>query len=175
MNVFFKCFFYDWQRKKEVYSCSAENHEFSVNFVLSSLIIYPLWVTCIKAVLWNLFLKMSKHEELRHTLLNKCSHRKLKFSNPYIIASWWYKPLIFQTQTIIWFTRIYSLKYQRSKTWSCKDKGFKNQSFRKELISFIIFVFAAQNPIENPTIHSSMLSPLSNQGSVMCLLSILNQ
>ena len=39
---------------------------------------------------------------------------KLKFSNPYIFATCWCKPLIFQTWTIL-SNIVYSLKYQRSK------------------------------------------------------------
>ena len=43
---------------------------------------------------------------------------KIKFSNPYIVATWWCKHLIFQTSNIR-FNRIHSLKYLRSTTLGC--------------------------------------------------------
>ena len=45
---------------------------------------------------------------------------KLNFCNPYIFATWWWKPLIFQTY-IIWSNSIRSLKYLRSPTLGCND------------------------------------------------------
>ena len=50
---------------------------------------------------------------------------RFKFINPYILATWWCKPLIFQTY-IIWSSRIHSLKYLRSTAL-----GWKHISIRK--------------------------------------------
>ena len=47
---------------------------------------------------------------------------KLKFSNPYIFANWWCKPLIFQTR-VICPNRNHNLKYLRSTTLYCKEVG----------------------------------------------------
>ena len=45
-------------------------------------------------------------------------YNKLTFSNSYIFAIWWCKPLIFQIFTF-WSNRINSLKYQRSRRMGC--------------------------------------------------------
>ena len=60
---------------------------------------------------------------------------KLKFSNSYIFASWWCKPIIFQTY-VIRSNRIHSLKKQMSTTSGCKDTRIKKLSLLQELISF---------------------------------------
>ena len=51
----------------------------------------------------------------------------LWFSNIYIFATWWCKPLIFQTK-FIWSNRIHGLDHLRSTTLGWKDIGLKNQS-----------------------------------------------
>ena len=50
---------------------------------------------------------------------------KLKFSPPYIFATWCSKSLIFQT----WSSRICSFKYLRSTTLVCEDKGVRKSEF----------------------------------------------
>ena len=50
---------------------------------------------------------------------------KLEFSNFYIFAILWWKPLIFQIW-INWSNRIYTLKYVGSKRSGCKDIGVEN-------------------------------------------------
>ena len=60
-----------------------------------------------------------------------------KLSNPYIFATRWCKPLIFQTK-IIGSNNIHSLKYLRFTTLRCKDIGIR----KSELPWFLkIFVF----------------------------------
>ena len=54
---------------------------------------------------------------------------KLKYSNPFIVATWWCKPLIFQTYLEIEFSRNHSLKYRRSATLGCKDIGIRKLEF----------------------------------------------
>ena len=49
---------------------------------------------------------------------------KLEFSNLYIFATGWRKPLIFQTY-MIWSNRNHSLKYVRSMSLGCKDIGIR--------------------------------------------------
>ena len=60
---------------------------------------------------------------------------KLAFSNPYIFETWWCKPLLFQTWTIIWSNRINSLNYQRSRKTGWKE--LENQSLWQKLNSFM--------------------------------------
>ena len=71
-------------------------------------------------------LKLRKELSFRH---------KLKYSNSYIFATWWCKPLIFQTYNIS-SNIIYSLKYQRFMTSGCKDIRIKNLSLWQKLNSF---------------------------------------
>ena len=49
---------------------------------------------------------------------------KLEISNPYIFATGWRKPLIFQTY-MIWSNRNHSLKYLRSMSLGWKDIGIR--------------------------------------------------
>ena len=50
------------------------------------------------------------------------------FSDPHIFATWWGKPLIFQTSTTCPnITHI--LKYQRFTTWGCNDIGIRKLVF----------------------------------------------
>ena len=58
--------------------------------------------------------------------LNLCY--KFNFCNPYIFATWLYKPLIFQTH-IIWSNSIHSLKFQRSTTLGCSDIEIRKSEF----------------------------------------------
>ena len=53
---------------------------------------------------------------------------KLEFYNPYIFATGWRKPLIFQTY-MIWSNRNQSLKYLRSMSLGCKDIGIRKSKF----------------------------------------------
>ena len=53
---------------------------------------------------------------------------KLKLSNPYIFATRWCKPLIFQIM-IIGSNKIHSLKYLRFTTLRCKDIGIRKSEF----------------------------------------------
>ena len=53
---------------------------------------------------------------------------KSQISNTYISKTRWRKPFIFQT-LIIWSFRIHSLKYLRSTTLGCRDKGIKKTEF----------------------------------------------
>ena len=62
---------------------------------------------------------------------------KLKFSFPYIFATWWCKPLIFQTY-IIWSNGINSLKYLRSVTSSSKDKGIRKSEIEAKTKYFLL-------------------------------------
>ena len=48
----------------------------------------------------------------------------LRFSNHYIFATWWYKPLIFQT-LINWSNKNHSFEYLRSLTLGCKNIGLR--------------------------------------------------
>ena len=57
-----------------------------------------------------------------------CLCHKLKFYNPFIVATWWWKPLIFQTFVIFW-NKIYSLKYLRSTTLGSGDIGISKSEF----------------------------------------------
>ena len=59
---------------------------------------------------------MKFYEKLRQEL-SLC--HKHKFSNSYILATWWWEPLIFQTQ-ILWSNLFHSLKYLRSTKLECK-------------------------------------------------------
>ena len=49
-------------------------------------------------------------------------------SNTSIFSTWWCKPSIFQT-IIMWSKYIYSVKYQRSPTFDCKDIGIRKSEF----------------------------------------------
>ena len=51
-----------------------------------------------------------------------------KISNLYILATWWCKPLIFQTEIIL-FNKSNSLKYFKSKKSGCKDIGIRMTQF----------------------------------------------
>ena len=53
---------------------------------------------------------------------------KLKFSNHYSFATWWWKPLIFQTKTV-WSKKINSLKYKRSRRMGCQVIGIRKSEF----------------------------------------------
>ena len=53
---------------------------------------------------------------------------KLWIYNPYIFETKWRKSFIFQTY-IIWYNRIYSLKYLRSTTLESKDIGLRKAEF----------------------------------------------
>ena len=59
------------------------------------------------------------------SLLKPLLWHKLKFSNPYIFATWWCKPLIFQ----IWSNSIHNLKYRRSTPLGGKDVGIRKSKF----------------------------------------------
>ena len=67
---------------------------------------------------------------------------KLKFSNPYIFAIRWCKPLIFQNY-IVWFYRIQSLKYLWCRILGCKDirirKSPQSLNFCEHNMLFIYF------------------------------------
>ena len=52
----------------------------------------------------------------------------LKFSNPYILSTWWCKPMLFPFK-IIWSNRIHSLKYLRL---SCKNVGIINYRLKTQ-------------------------------------------
>ena len=87
-----------------------------------------------------ILLRISKLEKLRcHKFqevmfikeLSLCL--KLKFSYPYIFATWWCKPLIFQTYNI-WSNIIQSLKYLRSTIFGCKDIGIRIRLCGKDSI-----------------------------------------
>ena len=58
--------------------------------------------------------------EKKFRILGVLAKKKLKSSDPNIFATWWYKPLIFQTQVILSLS-INSLKYLRSTTLGYKD------------------------------------------------------
>ena len=72
-------------------------------------------------LLWNWFKLMCKNYNFTRPALLPCQGKelslcnKLKFSNPYILATWWTKSLIFKTQIFL-YNRIQSLKYLRSTT-----------------------------------------------------------
>ena len=53
---------------------------------------------------------------------------KIKYLNLNMFRTRCCKPMIFQTQ-IIWSNRIHSLKYLRSTTLICRDKGIKKSEF----------------------------------------------
>ena len=74
-------------------------------------------ITCVKNLLWT-------HLEAPENDLKFSLGHKLKFSHPYIFATWWCKPLIFQT-SIIWSTKIQTLKFLRSTTLGCRDIGIR--------------------------------------------------
>jgi len=56
-----------------------------------------------------------------HVLAQESS---LRLSNHYIFATWWYKPLIFQT-LINWSNQNHSFEYLRSPTLGCKNIGLR--------------------------------------------------
>jgi len=59
---------------------------------------------------------------------------KLRFSNPYILATWWCKPLIFQTLAI-W---VQSMKYQRSAISGFKDVRIITFEFEVSFLNFLL-------------------------------------
>ena len=73
---------------------------------------------------------------------------KLEFSNPYIFATGWRKPLILQTY-MIWSNRNHSLKYLRSMSLGCKDIGIGKSKFvaKTQFLSFDIFRIFIKNRI----------------------------
>ena len=98
---------------------------------------HSLWLTLYDVIQTNIFTNfqtlknrpnINKKEKFsRSKELSFCN--KLKLSNPYIFATWWYKPLIFQTK-IVWSNRIHRLKYLRSTIFGCcKDKGIRKFEF----------------------------------------------
>ena len=56
-------------------------------------------------------------------------------SNPYMFEAWWCKLLTFQTQISI-SNRMYSMKYLKSMTLGCKDKGIRKLDCGKNSIPF---------------------------------------
>ena len=80
---------------------------------------------------------LGKHGERMRLYVDNCTDTKLiqtelsfglklKFSNPYIFATRYNKPLIFQTLAVQAYT-IHSLKYLLSTTMSCyEDYGIRN-------------------------------------------------
>ena len=74
----------------------------------------------------------SRSTNLKFLICNRIKEwslcHKLKFSNPYIYGTWYYRLLIFQTK-IMWCNRINSLKYLRSTTLGCRDIGFRKSEF----------------------------------------------
>jgi len=96
--------------------------------------------------------------------LNLCL--KLKFSNPYIYiyGTWCCRLLIFLTK-IIWCNRIHSLKYLRSTTMGCKDRGIWKSEFVSKTLQFLC-PLSIRGINENPT---SMVEPLRGvDGSSQC-------
>ena len=64
---------------------------------------------------------------------NQRNCHKLKFSNSFIFATWWCKPLILQT-SIIWtwiMNMIHGLKYFKFTILGCKDTHFKSEFVAK--------------------------------------------
>ena len=74
---------------------------------------------------WHVEIISYKHVKVSKEL-SLC--HKLLFYNSYIVAIWWWKPLIFHTCVILW-NRIYSLKYLRSMTLGSKEMGFRKAEF----------------------------------------------
>ena len=71
---------------------------------------------------------------------------QIKFSNSYIFATRWRKPLIFQTY-IIWANQIHSLKYLRSTTLGFKDKEIIKSQFVTKTQFLWISMFLLFNSI----------------------------
>ena len=89
---------------------------------------------------------------------------KLKFSNTHIFATRWYKPLIFQA-LIIWSKIIYSLKYLRSTTLSCKDIGF--EKYGKNWITLMVDYLTVKRLVARwfnkyEIVHAFLLFKLQN-------------
>ena len=95
-------------------------------------------------------------------IIHSSSH-KLKFSNPFIIATGLCRPLIFQNWTIS-SNRIHSLKYIRSTTSSCKDIGIWKSRF--VTLSSLSLIFLSLRERE---IHSKGIKVLKvgENGSVL--------
>ena len=86
--------------------------------------------------------------------LSFCS--KLKFSNPHICATKWFKPLIFQTLNI-YSNRIRSLKYLRFTRLDCKDIRIRKSEFMAKtqfLLYLLIHYITYINPLQVSTIVS---------------------
>ena len=84
------------------------------------------WKSCYKQVCIDLYVHKRRLSLFLPKELSRC--HKLKRSRPYIFATWWRKPLIFQTSTI-WSNRIHSVKYVRSTTLGCKDTRIRKSEF----------------------------------------------
>ena len=69
----------------------------------------------------RIYISLRKEKELSFC-------RKLKFSNPYICAAEWFKPLIFQTLNI-YSNRIHSLKHLWFTRLDCKDIRIRKSEF----------------------------------------------
>jgi len=99
--------------------------------------------------------------------LNRCN--KLKSSNPYVVATWWYKPFIFFTK-IFWSNRTHTLKYLRSTTLGGKHIGNRKSEFVAKTHfqmnlseqNMLIFTFCpciqeAPPPLQNKTIEFGII------------------
>ena len=89
--------------------------------------------SCNKLILYNYKYTLLTLKELR------IYSNKIKFSYPYILATWWCKPLILQTLTI-GSSRIHSLKYHRWTTLSFKYIGTKNHNITQFLYLHFLYV-----------------------------------
>ena len=80
---------------------------------------------------------------------------KLKFSNPYSFATWWCKPLIFQTKTIR-SNRINSLKYERSRRMGCQVIEIRKSEFVANTHFLLLkLLFRFQFTKSNKVLHIS--------------------
>ena len=58
-----------------------------------------------------------------------CNDKKKVFSHSYTVATWWHKPLIFQTLNINNFNYNFKHKYQMSMISAYNDLGIRKWGF----------------------------------------------
>ena len=85
------------------------------------------WLTIIRGFLLRIATDKS-HINMKSKKLSLWKNKKIKFSYHYTFATWWREPIIFQTYIIS------NLKYLRSTTLGCTDRGIGKLEFVQQLI-----------------------------------------
>ena len=129
-----------------VFACPLQNC-FLLTFSLTLTIISI--VTTRRTIVSELYFCIKK--------LNFC--HKLKSSDPNFFATWWCKPMIFQTQIILSIS-INSLKYLRSTTLGYKDIGIRKSDFvAKTQLLYTILIINTNFNFQKKTIFNSISEP----------------